>query len=216
MGELVIVCCHAICLPDCDPYEESSWLLKSFQRSNPSTGKPGEHETFLLHIQAGVNALRREGTILIFSGAKTERNAPFSEALSYLNVLKQCFGGSDFVRQAMAEGRVHIEADATDSYQNLLFSLIKYYEIEDKWPQMITVITHAFKENRFLVRVKQINLLDSMLTRAGRPRSCIGIAQREDTRARDQPSLSFAGVARSATTREGYCRPVLERPSRSS
>ncbi|THW00968.1 hypothetical protein D6D26_05477, partial [Aureobasidium pullulans] len=50
----------------------------------------------------------------------------------------------------MADGRIVCEDAATDSYQNLLFSLIKYYEIKSKWPQMITVITHSFKEARFL------------------------------------------------------------------
>ena len=151
--------CSRLCLFS-NPYEESSWLLKPFQRSNPSTGKPGEHETFLLHIQAGVNALRREGTILVFSGAKTERDAPSSEAASYLNILMQCFGEPDFVQQAMADGRILCEDAATDSYQNLLFSLVKYYEVEEAWPHMITVITHAFKENRFLVRVRQPHLPD--------------------------------------------------------
>lgn len=135
-----------------NPYEESSWLLKPFQRSNPSTGKPGEHETFLLHIQAGINALRREDTVLVFSGAKTEPDAPSSEAASYLSVLMQCSGESDFVQQAMANGRILCENAATDSYQNLLFSLVKYFEVAKAWPHMITVITHAFKENRFLVR----------------------------------------------------------------
>ena len=107
-----------------------------------------------------MNALRREGTILVFSGAKTERDAPSSEAASYLNILMQCFGESDFVQQAMADGRIVCEDAATDSYQNLLFSLVKYYEVEEAWPQMITVITHAFKENRFLVRVRQLHLPD--------------------------------------------------------
>ncbi|CAD0112668.1 unnamed protein product, partial [Aureobasidium uvarum] len=134
------------------PYEESSWLLKPFQRSDPTVGKPGEHETFLLHIQAGVNALRRKGTILLFSGAKTERDAPFSEADSYRNVLMQCFGDSNVVQQAMADGRILCEDAATDSYQNLLFSLLEYYEVKGEWPQMVTVITHSFKEARFLVR----------------------------------------------------------------
>lgn len=75
-----------------------------------------------------------------------------SEADSYRNVLMQCFGESDVVQRAMADGRIVCEDAATDSYQNLLFSLIKYYEIKSKWPQMITVITHSFKEARFLVR----------------------------------------------------------------
>jgi hypothetical protein len=161
MGELVIVCCHAICIDSSKSYEESSWLLKPFQRSNPSTGKLGEHETFLLHIQAGVNALCREETVLVFSGAKTERDAPLSEAASYLNVLMQCSGESALVQRAMADGRILCEEAATDSYQNLLFSIIKYYEVKKEWPHMITVITHAFKENRFLVRVDQIHLSDS-------------------------------------------------------
>ncbi|CAD0093710.1 unnamed protein product, partial [Aureobasidium vineae] len=114
----------------------SSWLLKPFQRSDPTVGKPGEHETFLLHIQAGVNALRRENTVLVFSGAKTERDASLSEADSYRNVLMQCFGESNVVQQAMADGRILCEDAATDSYQNLLFSLIKYYGVKGNWPQM--------------------------------------------------------------------------------
>ncbi|KAI4716235.1 release factor [Aureobasidium sp. EXF-10727] len=161
MAELVIVCCHAICTNSSQPYEESSWLLKPFQRSDPTAGKPGEHETFLLHIQAGVNALCREGTVLVFSGAKTEQDAPLSEADSYRNVLMQCFGESDVVQQAMADGRILCEDAATDSYQNLLFSLIKYYEVKKKWPQMITIITHSFKEARFLVRDVRISLLSA-------------------------------------------------------
>ncbi|KAG9657983.1 release factor, partial [Aureobasidium melanogenum] len=150
MGELVVVCCHAICTNSSNPYQESNWLLKPFQRSNASTGKPGEHETFLLHIQAGVNALRRAETVLVFSGAKTERDALSSEADSYRNILVHCFGDSDIVQQAMTDGRMLCEDAATDSYQNLLFSLIKYYEVKGKWPRMITVITHSFKEARFL------------------------------------------------------------------
>lgn len=141
-------------------YEESNWLLKPFQRSNASTGKPGEHETFLLHIQAGVNALRRAETVLVFSGAKTERDAPSSEADSYRNILVHCFGDSDVVQRAMTDGRVLCEDAATDSYQNLLFSLIKYYEVKGKWPRMITIITHSFKEARFLVRVIRYGLLN--------------------------------------------------------
>ncbi|CAD0012648.1 unnamed protein product, partial [Aureobasidium pullulans] len=104
----------------------------------------------MLHIQAGANTLRRAETVLVFSGAKTERDAPLSEADSYRTVLMQCFGESDVVQRAIADGRIVCEDAATDSYQNLLFSLIKYYEIKSKWPQMITVITHSFKEARFL------------------------------------------------------------------
>ncbi|KAI5265623.1 release factor [Aureobasidium subglaciale] len=111
-------------------------------------------------IVAGASALRRASTVLVFSGAKTERDAPLSEADSYRNVLTQCFGESDVVQQALANGRIVCEDAATDSYQNLLFSLIKYYEVEGKWPQMITVITHSFKEARFLVSGTQFDTTD--------------------------------------------------------
>lgn len=134
-----------------NPHDESKWMLKPFQRSDPSAGKPGEHETFLLHIQAGVSALNRPHSMLVFSGAKTERDAPFSEADSYYHILTQNFGKSAAVRDAITNGRVTCEDAATDSYQNLLFSLIKYYELKHEWPQMVTVITHSFKEARFLV-----------------------------------------------------------------
>jgi hypothetical protein len=207
---------HAHCPSNSNPYEESNWLLKPFQRSNPSAGKSGEHETFLLHIQAGVNALRRKDTILVFSGAKTERDAPLSEAASYQNVLLHCFGESDLVQRAMADGRILCEEAATDSYQNLLFSVIKYYEVIGEWPHMITVITHAFKENRFLVRVGQIQLQTRMLTRTGWPRDCTRIIQRENTCARYQPPIPSTGTTRSTPTREGHCRFVSERPSRYS
>ena len=139
-------------LPHRDPHRESSWLLKPFQKSDPTTGKPGEHETFLLHIQAGASALRRQEAVLVFSGAKTEPDAPLSESASYRDVLLQSFSEFTSSTSAVVEGRILCEDAATDSYQNLLFSLIKYYEIKGTWPQVITVITHSFKETRFLVR----------------------------------------------------------------
>jgi hypothetical protein len=138
--------------------DETSWLLKPFQKSDVSTGKPGEHETFLLHIHAGASALYRAGTVLVFSGARTDRDASMSEAESYRDVLLRTLGDTDIVQHAMSVGRILCEDASTDSYQNLLFSIIKYYEIQGEWPQMITVITHSFKEARFLVRSVCIDL----------------------------------------------------------
>ena len=49
---------------------------------------------------------------------------------------------------------VLIEDLATDSFQNLLFSILKYREATGVYPYHITVVTHDFKKRRFLVRVQ--------------------------------------------------------------
>ena len=46
---------------------------------------------------------------------------------------------------------VLIEDFATDSFQNLLFSILKYARVAGTWPDHITVVTHEFKRKRFLV-----------------------------------------------------------------
>lgn len=97
--DLIIVCCHAIFLPDADasnlplysPYDESNWLLAPFQKSDAAAGKPGEHETFISHIKAGLDALtvgvdanHPPSSILVFSGGATKRAQTLkTEARSY-------------------------------------------------------------------------------------------------------------------------------------
>jgi len=44
-----------------------------------------------------------------------------------------------------------VEEDATDSYQNLLFSIVKFKHITGRYPAKIVVVTHAFKQERFTV-----------------------------------------------------------------
>lgn len=150
--DLIIVCCHAICHDPELPHDELSWYLQPFQKSDLETGKVGEHETFMLHGYAGLRALYRPETLVIFSGGKTRPGCEISEAGSYLNASFR--GASSFganISDAISDGRFATEDLATDSYQNLLFSIIKFYKITHRWPEMITVITHAFKQDRFLV-----------------------------------------------------------------
>lgn len=150
--ELVVVCCHAICHDPKSPYDEASWHLQSFQRSNRESGKVGEHETFMLHGYAGLSALRRLDTLVIFSGGKTRKDSELSEAESYCNALLEADSPlGAVISKAISDGRCATENLATDSYQNLLFSIIEFYKITSKWPEMITIVTHAFKQERFLV-----------------------------------------------------------------
>ena len=165
INELVLVCGHAIYNPrpltiddpvdTASPHAESNWLLRDFQKSTPT--KVGEHETFLKHIRAGVEALRRPNTFLIFSGGHTWEDVDLYESSSYLHALRaaqmlpeEYFHGYEWHRHRMPERRICCERYATDSYQNLLLSLLEFYCEVGKWPDMVTVITHAFKEKRFL------------------------------------------------------------------
>lgn len=169
--DLIIVCCHAIFLPDAEtssfplqsPHYEPNWLLAPFQKSCPETGKPGEHETFLAHVKAGIDALtlgtdpeHPPSSLLVLSGGSTKRSeTPMSEARSYYHAA---------LAEELAEGHLHggraykmfskgfilLEEQATDSFQNLLFSILLFRQTTGTYPKRIRIITHAFKAKRFL------------------------------------------------------------------
>lgn len=175
---LVIVCCHAIYYPDAgktnfptySAHDENNWHLAPFQKSDPATGKPGEHETFLAHIQAsldimttGANATWKEdvpwnqdSTILVFSGGATKQSlTALSEARSYYHAalaeeLTQGHVGGGRAHELYSRGRILLEEHAMDSLQNLVFSILLYRQTIGRYPQNIRIITHAFKAKRFL------------------------------------------------------------------
>jgi hypothetical protein len=175
---LIVVCCHAIFHPDADaadfpthsPQDENNWHLAPFQKSNPETGKPGEHETFLAHIQAGLdgmttgtNAMWKEDvawnqdkTLLIFSGGPTKPSlTSTSEARSYYHAalaqeLAQGHIGGGRAHELYSKGRILLEERATDSFQNLLLSILLFRSTVGAYPKNVRIITHAFKAKRFL------------------------------------------------------------------
>lgn len=55
--------------------------------------------------------------------------------------------GSDY---ASLEERIYTEDFATDSYQNLLFSILLFRKQTLRYPHHITIVSHAFKRDRFL------------------------------------------------------------------
>jgi hypothetical protein len=178
INTLIIVCCHAIFHPDADtadfpthsPQDEKNWYLAPFQKSNPQTGKPGEHETFLAHIQAGLdgmttgsNAMWKEDvawnqdkTLLVFSGGATKPSlTSTSEARSYYHAalaqeLAQGHIGGGRAHELYSKGRILLEEDATDSFQNLLLSILLFRKTMGEYPENVRIITHAFKAKRFL------------------------------------------------------------------
>lgn len=146
LTELVVVCGHATFNGSREEImSESQWTLQSFQRSNAATGKPGEHETFISHIlSATFTAASRPEAFLIFSGGRTAQGSERTEAEGYEQVhlgLDDPFSIGD---------RYAREDFATDSFQNLLFSILLFRQIVGHYPRDITVVTHAFKRERIL------------------------------------------------------------------
>ncbi|KAJ5790098.1 uncharacterized protein N7518_007109 [Penicillium psychrosexuale] len=145
-NHLIIVCCHAIYTggPKLGA-SESEWLIEPFQK--------GETPTFIDHVKAGLKALAEDSHgLLVFSGGPTKKpRTELSEGQSYLNLAKD----NDYF-QAMSTistvdpSRIIAETNATDSYQNLLFSLLLFRMHTGIYPQRVTVVTHEFKRARFM------------------------------------------------------------------
>ncbi|KAI9881521.1 MAG: hypothetical protein M1830_000084 [Pleopsidium flavum] len=125
----------------------------------------GETPTFIAHIKSGLRILvEQPQSLLIFSGhaplpgslilprlndsrARTKASAtPLSESQSYLN----CARANDFFGFIVNSKHITTEDQATDSYQNLLFSLLRFKRVTHHYPTHITIVSHAFKRRRFL------------------------------------------------------------------
>jgi len=148
---LVLICCHAT-FRGGNPDEETSWILQDFQRYNTATGKVGEHHTFVQHITAGTSILAKDpSALLLFSGGKTQTQVDTTEAESYQRVssIMNDWQNDEHDNNSVSS-RCVVETHATDSLQNLLFSILRFRHLTGTYPAQVTVITHAFKELRFL------------------------------------------------------------------
>jgi len=73
---------------------------------------------------------------------------PRSEGQSYWNLANHIHRGDESMEKFLLE-RVISEEFARDSYENILFSLCRFYEMIGRYPEKITVIGFGFKERRF-------------------------------------------------------------------
>jgi hypothetical protein len=139
---LVIVACHAaIDMEQLDRLsQEESWYLLPYQRG---MGYPSIIQS---HITRGVDIVKSDHkSVLVFSGGETRKNVgPISEAASYYFVGKHAMLFADDL-----ENRVFLEEFAMDSYENLLFSICRFKEVYDYYPEKVTVVGFDFKEGRF-------------------------------------------------------------------
>ncbi|KAJ5818089.1 hypothetical protein N7474_003680 [Penicillium riverlandense] len=109
-------------------------LLEPFQR--------GETPTFMNHAKTGLRALSMDPyALLVFSGKYA------------IDSISQNLARDNHFFQDQYEipaSRIIVEPHATDSYQNVLFSLLQFRLYTGVYPRRVTVVTHDFKRARFM------------------------------------------------------------------
>lgn len=140
---LIIVPGHAVVKLDDISHaldSDHAWHLLSYQM----------HQDFPIiiasHIRKGIDLTLADGNAtLVFSGGETRHDVgPLSEAASYYYVALH----NEWFPHGFAD-RVLLEEFARDSYENLLFSLCRFKEVNGDYPSKVTVVGFDFKELRY-------------------------------------------------------------------
>jgi hypothetical protein len=124
--------------------DENDWFLLDYQK------KKGLPQTIIAHIREGIRQTSMDPkSILIFSGGETRPAAgPINEGSSYFRVA-DAMNLWDEHSRGEVRTRTTTEEFAKDSFENLLFSICRFYEVTGSYPEKITTISFSFKEMRF-------------------------------------------------------------------
>lgn len=133
--------------------DENDWYLLAYQK-----GK-GLPQAILKHIREGIHQASLDPqSLLIFSGGETRATTgPVNEGTSYFQVADAMNLWEENSSKPTSNGetsksvrsRTLTEEFATDSYQNLLFSICRFREVTGNYPEKITVVSFTFKKYRF-------------------------------------------------------------------
>ncbi|KAJ1440600.1 hypothetical protein B484DRAFT_476628 [Ochromonadaceae sp. CCMP2298] len=139
---LVIVAGHAVLrlnkLSAADT-NDAAWYLLAYQKNQ------GFPAIISSHIKKGIDlAAADRSSLLVFSGGQTRKDVgPTSEAASYYYL-------ADEKKWSLAVmDRVYLEEYARDSFENLLFSVCRFREVQGYYPRSITVVGFDFKGRRY-------------------------------------------------------------------
>ncbi|EMG47771.1 hypothetical protein SBY92_005116 [Candida maltosa Xu316] len=140
-NHLIILPCHSIWKPGPtlgDSRDE--WYLVDFQIEGY------DHLSFKQQIQTSLKELAKDpDSYLIISGGETKREAgPISESLSYYLLAAQ------LCKDPSLLSRISTEVFARDSFENVIFSICRYYELFGQYPEKITIVGFEFKRERFI------------------------------------------------------------------
>lgn len=136
---LIIVAGHAMVRDWSRVSEDDGWHLYDYQA--------GEASRLIGHVAEGVaRAAADPEALLLFSGGQTRAEAgPVSEAESYFGVAKHHeWWGHEGIRE-----RAGTEEFALDSFENLLLSIGRFFEMTGRYPERVTMVSWAFKRERF-------------------------------------------------------------------
>jgi hypothetical protein len=172
--DLIIVAAHAALsgeLRDAPELVErdDAWVLEPYQA--------GEAPFYLEHMRHGaVLAARNPQALLVFSGGRTRRAAgTWSEAASYRRVAERAGwwlpAEPPELRAALGR-RSTTEEFARDSCENLLFSLCRFQQLAGRYPGHVTVVSWAFKAERFELHRSDLRLPASRFRFVGHGEPC--------------------------------------------
>lgn len=145
MEHLIIVAGHSVILEGNlknAGTDENLWFLYDYQK-----GK-GLPQVIVSHIRAGISEASKDSkSLLVFSGGITRgAPGPIDEGGSYYRVADAL---NLWENHGDVRARTVTEEFATDSFQNLLFSVCRFKEVTSVYPKNITLISYSIKRARF-------------------------------------------------------------------